>query len=109
MESTHGRGYHGEETENLTASTELRLFKRKSQSPSPAATAVEGTLVISIAADRAGELYVDKKEAGEERDKYSYLDDVSLLLERGDHGLSTRARGNDEPGRHRSMVLVPYM
>ena len=29
---------------------------------------------------------------------------VSLLMERGDHGLSTRERGNDEPGRRRSMA-----
>ena len=31
-------------------------------------------------------------------------EDVSLLLERGDHGLSMRERGNDDPGRRRSMA-----
>ena len=31
-------------------------------------------------------------------------EDVSLSLELGDHGLSTRARGDDEPGRRRSMA-----
>ena len=31
-------------------------------------------------------------------------DDVSMFLERGDHGLSTRAKRNDDPGRRRSMA-----
>ena len=65
--------------------------------------AVEGTLVIAAAAVRNVELYWDKKEAGEEGEKSSSPEDVSLLLERGDHGLSTRARRNHDPGRHRSM------
>ena len=36
-------------------------------------------------------------------EKYSYHEDVSLSLEQGDHGLSTQARGNDDPGRSRSV------
>ena len=32
-------------------------------------------------------------------------EDVSVLMERGDHGLSTQARGDDEPGRRRSMDM----
>ena len=60
-ESTYGRGNNDKEKENLTASTARRLFKGKSKSPSPAAMAVEGTLVISAAADRAIDLYGDKK------------------------------------------------
>ena len=67
--STHSRGNQDEETENLTAPKEQRIFKEKSQSPSPAATAAEGMLVISAAADRAVEIYGDKKEAGEEGEK----------------------------------------
>ena len=58
-------------------------------------TAVEGTLVIYAAAGRDIELYGDKKEAGEEGDKFSYPDYVSLSLEQGDHGLSMRARRDD--------------
>ena len=65
-ESTDGRGNHDAETENLTASTVWRLFKGKSQSPSPDATSVEGTLVIATDAGRAVDLYGDKKEAGDE-------------------------------------------
>ena len=45
----------------MTLSTERRLFKGKSQSPSPVATAVEGTLSIAAASGRAVELYWDKK------------------------------------------------
>ena len=67
--STHSRGNQDEETENLTASKEQRIFKEKSQSPSPAATAVEGTLAIAAAYGRAVELYGVKKEAGEEGEK----------------------------------------
>ena len=100
-ESTHGRGNQNEETENLKLSTAWRLFKGKIQSPSPAEPEVEGTLVIAAAAGRDIDLYGDKKEAGEEGKKSSSLEDVSLLLEQGDHGLSTRERGDDEPGRRR--------
>ena len=66
-------------------------------------TAVEGTLVIYAAAGRSVELYGDKKEAGEEGEKYFPPEDVSLLLERVDHGLSMWERGNDEPRRRISM------
>ena len=58
-------------------------------------TTVEGTLIIAAAAGRAVELYGDKKEAGEEREKPLSPEDVSLSLEQVDHGLSTRARGDD--------------
>ena len=67
-------------------------------------TEVEETLVISAATGRDVELYVDKKEAGEEGKESSSSEDVSLSLERGNHGLSTRARGDDEPGRRMSMT-----
>ena len=100
----HSRGNHDEETENLTASTGRRIFKGKSQSTSPAATAVEGVLVISAAAGRDVELYGDQKEAGEEGEKSLSPEDVSLSLERGDHGLSTWVRENDKPGRRISMA-----
>ena len=103
-ESTHGRSNHDKETENLTASTARRPFKGESQSPSPVTTEVEGMLLIAAAAGRAVELYGDKKEAGEEEEKSLYPEDVSLLLEQWDHGLSTRVRGNDKPGRRRSMA-----
>ena len=49
----------------MTAYTAWRLFKGKSQSPSPDATSVEGTLVIAADAGRAVDLYGDNKEAGE--------------------------------------------
>ena len=62
----------------MTASTARRLFKGKIQSPSTDATAVEGTLVIAAASDRAVELYVDKKESGEEGEKYSSPEDISM-------------------------------
>ena len=65
---------------------------------------MEGTLVIAAAADRAVELYGDKKQASEEGEKFSSPEDVSLSLERGDHELSMRARGNDNPGRRISMA-----
>ena len=61
----HGRGNHDKETENLTASTARRLFKGKVQSPSPAVTAMEGTLVIASAVGRAVDLYGYKKESSE--------------------------------------------
>ena len=61
-------------------------------------TVVEGTLVIDAATSRVVELYGDKKEAGEEGDKYLSPDDVSLSLERGNHGLSTRVRGVTSQG-----------
>ena len=64
---------------------------------------MEGTLVISAASGRAVDIYGDKKEAGEEGDKSLSPEDVSLSLEQGDNELSTRARGNDKPGRRRSM------
>ena len=60
-ESTHGRGNHGKETENMTESTARRIFKGKSQSPSPSVMVVEGMLGIATAACRAVELYGDKK------------------------------------------------
>ena len=60
-ESTHNRVDHDKETDNLIASTAWRISKGKIQSPSPAATAVEGTLVISAANGRAVELYGDTK------------------------------------------------
>ena len=102
-ESTHGRGNHDKETDNLKISTAQRLFKGKNKSPLPASTAVEGTLVIATAAVRAIELYGDKKEAGEEGGEYSSPEDVSLLMERGDRELSTWSGGYDEPGRRRSI------
>ena len=105
LESTNGRGNQDKETDNLTAYTARRIFKGKIQSTSPAMAAVEGTLVISAAAGRAVELYGDKKEAGEEGEKSSSPEYVSMSLEQGDHGLSTWARGNDHPGRHRSMAM----
>ena len=80
-ELTHVRGNPDEETENLTASTVWRLFKEKRQSPSPASTAVEETLVIAAAAVWDVELYGNKKGACEEGEKSSSPDDVSLLLE----------------------------
>ena len=42
---------------------------------------VEETLIISTAADRASQLYGDKKEAGKEGEKSLSHADVSLLLE----------------------------
>ena len=103
-ESMHGRGNHGKETENLTASTARKLFKAKSKSHSPASMAVEGTFVIASDTARAVELYGYKKEAGEEGEKSLSPEDVYMSLERGDRGLSTRARGNEYPGRRRSMA-----
>ena len=93
-DSTHGRRNIDKETENMTSSTARRLFKGKSQSPSPAAMEVEGTLIIAAAAGSYVELYGDKKEAGEDEGGYLSPKDVSLSLERGDHGLSTRARSD---------------
>ena len=43
-----------------------KIFKGKSQSPSPAVTVVEGTLVVDASDDRAVEIYGEKKESGEE-------------------------------------------
>ena len=63
---------------------------------------MEGTLYIAAADGRFIEIYGYKKESGEEGEKSSPPEDVSLSLEQGDHGLSTRARGDDESGRHRS-------
>ena len=91
-ESTHGRNNHDKETKNLTASTERRLFKGKIQSPSLDVTAVEGTLVIAAATGRAIDLYWYNKEAGEEGEKYSSHEDVSLSPEQRDHGLSMQTR-----------------
>ena len=51
-ESTHSRVNHNKETDNLTAPTARILFKGESQSPSPAVTEVEGTLVIAAATGR---------------------------------------------------------
>ena len=65
-------------------------------------TEVEGTLVVS--AIRAEELYGYKKEAGEEEEKSSSSEDVSLFLEQGDNCLSTRVRGGDNPGKRRSIA-----
>ena len=48
----------------MTASTARRLFKGKIKSTSPAATAVEGKLVIAAASGRDVERYGDKKESG---------------------------------------------
>ena len=62
---------------------------------------MEGTLVIAAASGRAVELYGDNKEAGEEGEKYLSPEDVYMSLEQGDHGLSTRARGNNKQGRRR--------
>ena len=104
LESMHGRGNHNEETDNLTESLARRLFKGKFYSPSPATTEVEGTILIAADAGRDVELYGDKKEAGEEGEKSLSPEDVSLSLERGYHGLSTRERGNYKPGRRRSMA-----
>ena len=73
----------------------------KIQSPSRAATVVEGALVVVAAAGRDVELYGDKKEAGEEGEKSSSPDDVYLSMEQWDHRLSTRVRGDDNPGRRR--------
>ena len=56
--------------------------------------AVEGTLVVATAAGSYVELYGDNKEAGEEGEESLSPEDVSLSLERGDHGLSTRVTGN---------------
>ena len=50
-------------------------------------------VVIAAAAVRDVELYGDNKEAGEEGEKSSYPEDVSLLLEQWYHCLSTRVRG----------------
>ena len=44
-------------------------------------TIVEGTLFIAGAAVRAVELYGDNKDAGEEGEKSSSPEDVSLSLE----------------------------
>ena len=66
--------------------------------------ALEETLVVSAASGRSVELYGYKKEAVEEGEKSLSPKDVSLLLERGDHGLSTRERGNNKPGRRISMA-----
>ena len=107
-ESTHFRGNHDKETENITASTARRLFKGGSQSPSPTVTAVEGALVIAAAAVRAVEIYGDKKEAGEEGENSSSPEDVSMLLEREYHGLSTQVKGDCALGRHRSMDRSKY-
>ena len=71
-------------------------------------TEVEGTLVIAADAIRAVEIYGAQKEAGEEGEKSLSPEDVSLSLEQGDHGLSTWARGNDEPGRRRSTARSKY-
>ena len=101
LESTHDRGNNDKEIENLTTYTARSLFKGEIQSPSPDATEVEGTLVIATASRRAIELYGDKKEAGEEGEKSLSSEDVSLFLERGDHGLSKQARGNNKPWRRR--------
>ena len=103
-DSKHGRVDQDEETENLTASTARIIFKGKSQSPSPAAAAVEGTLVIAAAAGRGVELYGDKKEAGEEGGESLSPEDVSLFLEQVYHGLSTWSRGCDKLGGRRSMA-----
>ena len=103
-DSTHIRGNNDEETDNPTASMERRLFKEKSQSTSPAAAAVEGTIVIAAAAVRAVELYGFKKEAGEEGDMSLSPEYLSMSPKQGDHGLSTWVRGDDEPGRRRSMA-----
>ena len=65
----------------MTVSTARRLFKVKSQSPSPAVTAVEGTLYIAAAAGRSIEIYGYKKESGEEGEKSLSPEDVSLSLE----------------------------
>ena len=72
LESTHCKDNHEEETENRIDSTARRLFKRVSQSPSPAAIAVEGTLFIFIATAtaRSVELYGDRYEAGEKGGDY---------------------------------------
>ena len=64
-------------------------------------TSVPSTAVTADTG-RATELYGDKKEAGEEGEKSLSPEDVSLYLERGDHGLSTWEMGDDKPGRHRS-------
>ena len=61
LESTHGRGNHDEETENLTASMVRRLLKETSHSHRRDAMSVEGTLIIAAAADRAVDIYGDKK------------------------------------------------
>ena len=61
-------------------------------------------LVVSAATYRDVEIYGDTKEAGEEGNKYLPPEDISLLLEQGDHELSMRARGNDNPGRRISMA-----
>ena len=82
----------------------MEAIQGKIQPPSPDTTSVEGTLVIAAATGRDVEIYGYKKEAGEEGDKSSSPKDVSLLLERGDHGLSTRERGNNKPGRRISMA-----
>ena len=103
---TNGRVNHNEETENLTASTARRIFKGGIQSPSPAAAAVEGTLFIETDSVKAVELYRDNKEACEEGGKYLSPEYVSMLLERGYHGLSTRVRVDEEPGRRSSMARL---
>ena len=92
---THSRVNQYEETDKLTAPTVQRLFKGENQSPSPAVASVEGTLVIAAATGRYVELYGVKKEAGEEGGKSLSPEDFSMSLEEGDHGLSTRARGDD--------------
>ena len=91
-DSTHVRGNNDKETENLTASTARRILKGKSQAPLKAATEVEETLVISAAAVRSIDLYGENKEAGEEGEKYSSHEDVSLSPEQRDHGLSMQPR-----------------
>ena len=104
LESTHGRGNHDKETENLTASTARRIFKGKSQSPTPAVAAVEGAIVVAAAAFGGVELYGDNKDAGEEGGKSLSPEDVSMSLEQGYHVLSMWVWGDDEPGRRRSMA-----
>ena len=64
-----------------------RLFKGKRQSPSPAATAVKGTLVIVVAAHRDTKIYGDDKESGEEGGDSLSPEDVYLFLEQGFHRL----------------------
>ena len=69
---------------------------------------MEGTLLIAAAAGRDVELYGNKKGAGEEGEKYLSPGDVYISLEQGYHGLSTRARRNDEPGRRSSISSSKY-
>ena len=94
-ESTHGRGNNDDETENLTASTARRLFKGKVSHPNQLRRQWKGRFHV--------ELNGGKKDYGDEQERSLSPEDVSLSQERGDHGLSTHAGGNDEPGRRRSM------